>query len=492
MTSKYTRREFLRRSSALSILGTGTPFALNLAALSSAAAAPASDYRALVCLFFAGGSDTHNVVLATDTTSWTAYQTARNTGADPIALLAAGTPPNAGAAINTPARLGGVLPITPLTAQSGRSFALHPALPWLTSQFAAGRAAVVSNVGPLIVPTTKAQYRARSVPLPPKLFSHNDQQSLWQSYSPEGARVGWGGRLGDLLVAAGNNAANPLFTAISTSGSAVWLSGQNVLQYQVGSSGPTAIGGMTGTLFGSGTASATFRSLITGTSSQLFESEHAKVVSRSIDAQSRLATTMLPAGASGVPNPPQYTNPATGTLATNGLAGQLQTVARMIGAQAALGVQRQVFFVQLGGFDTHDFQNREQPRLMAQIDAALQYFYGVLASLGGRDYTGSVTTFTASDFGRTFTTNGDGTDHGWGSHQFVVGGGVKGGDLYGRFPITGLNHDDEVGSGSLLPVLSVDQYGATLGKWFGVSDADLLTVFPSLGNFTQRDVGFMV
>jgi uncharacterized protein (DUF1501 family) len=164
-------------------------------------------------------------------------------------------------------------------------------------------------------------------------------------------------------------------------------------------------------------------------------------------------------------------------------------VARIVGARAGLGANRQVFFVSMGGFDTHDGQNRGHADLMARLSHALAYFDATLATLGVRE---SVALFTASDFGRTFTTNGDGTDHGWGAHHFISGGAVRGKEVYGRFPTVGLNHDDEVGSGSLLPGVAVDQIGGTLGKWFGVSDANLDFVFPNLRNFAQRDLGFMV
>jgi len=179
--------------------------------------------------------------------------------------------------------------------------------------------------------------------------------------------------------------------------------------------------------------------------------------------------------------------PSTRTAAVNDLAIQLQTVARIIGARGSLGASRQVFFVSMGGFDTHDNQNRAQADLLARLSHAIGYLDGVLGTMGMRE---KVALFTGSDFGRTFTSNGDGTDHGWGAHHFVYGGAVKGKEIYGRFPQVGLNHSDEVGSGSFLPAVSVDQIGATLGKWFGISDSNLNLVFPNLKNFTPN-LGFM-
>lgn len=470
MTQQASRRHFLRVASALSVVGpTAAPFALNLAAISAASAQSAPDYRALVCVFLFGGNDHGNTVLATDSTSWAQYTQIRSTPPDPIALAAPNT-------------VGGVLPIVPNTLQSGRDFALHPNMQPLKDMFDAGRAAVIANVGPLIAPTTKAQYTARSVPIPPKLFSHNDQQSTWQAYAPEGARFGWGGRMGDLLASMNGNTT---FTCISASGNAVWLSGQSTVQYQVSNNGAVAIGGLTGTLFGSSSASGAFRTIISADRNNLFEKEHARVTARAIDAQALLNSSMLPAaGLEAVPTLPNSTQ-------TNSLAAQLQTVARIIGGRTALSAKRQVFFVSIGGFDTHDAQNTNHGNLMQRLAQALAYFDRLLAGTS-INAANLVTTFTASDFGRTLTSNGDGTDHGWGAHHFVTGGAVRGKDIYGRFPITGINTTDDVGQGRLLPVTSVDQYGATMARWFGLSEGQLDDVFPNLRNFgTARNLGFM-
>jgi uncharacterized protein (DUF1501 family) len=480
MTEKInaSRRHFLRTASILSVAGSAAaPFALNLATMGAAAAqTTTNDYKAIVCLFLSGGNDNANTVLATDPTSWSNYVNVRTTNeAGSIALPAVGTS-------------GGVLSIVPRTAQAGREFALHPQLGGLKDLFDGGRAAIVANVGPLIVPTTKAQFQAGSVPIPPKLFSHNDQQSVWQSGQPEGASSGWGGRMGDLLASTNGNA---VFTCISTAGNAVFVSGQSVQQYQIGSAGAVAIGRLTGSLFGSSTAANPLQAIISGDRGNLFEKEHAAVVKRAIDTQAILSTAMPPAGATGIPNPSQYTNPNNGALANNSLATQLQTVARIIAGRNGLGAHRQIFFISMGGFDTHDFQKNAHADLMARIAHALAYFDNTLATMPGGDMRSQVTLFTASDFGRTFTSNGDGTDHGWGSHHFVTGGAVKGGDIYGIFPPTGLGHEYDAIAGGLLPAISVDQYGATLGKWFGLSDSQLLDVFPNLANFSNRNVGFM-
>jgi uncharacterized protein (DUF1501 family) len=498
-----SRRVFLRAAGALSMLGrAGAPLGINLAAIGAAAAqttTPPADYKALVCIFLFGGNDATNMVLPTDADSWTRYQNARNQGAQPIALLAAGTPPDTTAARGTPAFLGGVLPITPKTAQAfpagtagagARTFALHPLLTSTQSLFTQGKAAILANVGTLITPTTKAQYLGKQVPLPRSLFSHNDQQSEWQSGAAEGAQVGWAGQMGDLLASA--NGANAIFTAISTSGNAVLLAGNTILQYQVSAAGAVGINGIGGaSLFGTAAGPAALRNVITTPSStSLYPADYAAVVNRSIAAGATLNSAL--AGVT-VTAPTQYTNPITGNLANNPLATQMQTVTRIIAAAPALGVKRQVFFVSIGGFDTHANQNGVQPNLMAQLDHGLAYLYNTLAGLG---LANSVTAFTMSDFARTFTTNGLGTDHAWGSHHFVVGGAVNGGDIYNQFPTVGVdlaafNNPNAVGSGALIPTASTDQYAATLGAWFGVTPANLATIFPNLAHFTPTNLGFV-
>jgi len=513
-----SRRLFLRHAGALSAAGAAAaPLALNMAAVGSAAAQSASDYKALVCIFLFGGNDSLNMILPTDDATWANYTAVRNQAPDSIALLAPGTAPVVSAAAASPARLGGVLPIVPSTARTApaggtQTFALHPLMGSLQTMFNTDkRLAIVANVGPLVEPLTKTTYNNGKGRRPASLFSHNDQQNTWMSFKPEGATVGWGGRLGDLMASQNSRA---IFTSISAAGNAVWLSGQTVQQYQVGTNGAIRMGSDSNDkVFGSTDVAAAMRSIVTGSrGGHLFETDLAAVAARSIDAETTLRSALKPAsdplfgtapasGGYSANNDPklQYDNPLTGVKAFNNLAQQLQVVARMIDASSATGVgaKRQVFFVSLGGFDSHDNENRGNADLMAKLAHAMSYFDTTLGAMNARS---KVTTFTASDFGRTFTSNGDGTDHGWGAHHFVMGGAVKGGDIYGTVPVLGAkntnnnNFDsspDQLGNGSLLPTTSVDQLGATLAKWFGVSDTDALGVFPNLANFTTRNLGFM-
>ena len=293
---------------------------------------------------------------------------------------------------------------------------------------------------------------------------------------PEGARQGWGGKLGDLFFSQNTS---PIFTCTSINGSAVFLAGQNVGAYQLGTSGSVSITGITGSLFGSVSAgSAALRNIIGNSGASLIAQDLADTTNRSIDANAQLSAAVATA--------PDFALPAT--LTSSSVAAQLRVVSRMIASRTALGAKRQIFFVGIGGFDTHDNQLTTQPGLHAQVAGALAYFYDNMVTLG---LSNNVTAFTASDFGRTLTSNGDGSDHGWGSHHFVVGGAVKGRNYYGTFPIMGLNNNDEVGSGRLLPTTSVDQYAATMARWFGVSDSNLSLVLPNIGNFATSNVGFM-
>lgn len=470
-----SRRQFLGKMLAAAGAG-AAPFTLNLAAMGTAAAQGAGDYKALVCLFMTGGNDHFNTVLPTDSGSWSEYQRIRETSdGGSIAL------PGVGAT-------GGVLPIEPNTPQGGRSFALHPSLGPLKQLFDAGRLGILANVGTLVQPTTLTQYKTRSVQLPSRLFSHNDQQATWQASQTESsAASGWGGRMADLLASANGNAQ---FTCISSAGTALFLAGRSVRQYQISGTSAAPINRINEGLFGLPAGSNPLRQIVSTDQSDLFQKEHAAVVTRAVNAQAALSSAMLAAG-TGVPDPTPYVNPNTGVAAVNPLAVQLQTVARIIGGRNGLGARRQVFYVNLGGFDTHDYQRANHADLLAKLAHAMAYFDGVMASLQGTDMRNQVTLFTASDFGRTFSSNGDGTDHGWGSHHFVMGGAVKGKDIYGSMPVTGLGHALDVGSGSLLPTTSVDQYGATLAKWFGLSPSQVIDVFPGIVNFNNRDLGFM-
>lgn len=458
-SSDQSRRAFLKRTAALGIAGGAAPFVTNLAAIGEAAAATATDYRALVCVFLYGGNDYANTLPPYDQASYNLYATARQNLAHIRDTLAP-------TVLNPSTALAG-----------GRQYALSPTLAPLLPIFDAGRMAVMLNVGTLVQPTTKAQYTANSVRLPPKLFSHNDQQSYWQASNPEGATSGWGGRIGDLLQS-GNGTAT--LTCINASGNAVFLSGRTAIQYSVGTNGPIALLNNSSTLFGSSAAASTLRTLMTGTSSNLLANEHATVSRRALDTYAQVNAALAGAPVGNFPLFP------TG----NNLASQLQIVARLISVSQELGARRQVFFVSQGGFDLHDNLVAQHPGLLGNVANAIRAFYDTTVSLGIAD---RVTTFTGSDFGRTLQSNDDGSDHGWGSMHFVVGGAVNGRRFYGTPPEIGNNTPDDVGQGRLLPSISVDQYASTLASWFGVNAGNMATVLPNIGNYNPStwNLGFV-
>ncbi len=459
MTTDASRRAFLQRSSLLAMAGAAAPWALNLAAMSEAAAATATDYKALVCVFLYGGNDYGNTLVPYDDARYTLYQGMRPTLAYTQAQLAATV-------------------LSPSVALAGGlQYAIAPELAPLLPIFNAGKMAVMLNVGTLVQPTTKAQYASGATPLPPRLFSHNDQQSVWQSSSPEGATSGWGGRMGDLFESGNGNA---VFTCVNVSGNAVYLSGKTATQYQVSTNGPVALNGAAKPLFGSTACSTALQNLVTAASANVFENEYTRITARSLSAGGTLTAAL--AGGPTINTP----FPAPGT---NGLADQLKLVARMIGTADTVAARRQVFFVSMGGFDTHDGLATIHPGLLTSVAQALSAFYAATVELG---VANQVTTFTASDFGRTLTAN-DGSDHGWGSMHFMLGGAVNGGRYYGTPPVVANDGPDDVGQGRLLPSTSVDQYAATMGKWLGISDTDLLTVLPNLGHWdaSQRNLGFV-
>lgn len=461
------RRAFLRRSAQLAMMGGAASYALDLAGLAEAAAfSNSGGYKALVCVFLYGGNDYGNTLIPFDAANYARYQTIRGTtgseAANGIALARA-------ALANTV-----LTPPQGQTLTDNITYAIAPTMPRLKALYDQGAMAPLLNVGPLIQPLTRAQYDAGVVPRPAKLFSHNDQQSTWQSSQPEGSPTGWGGRMGDLALSSNTNS---MFTAINATGNAVFLSGQTAVPYQVSPSGATLYNPLqTGRLFNSTAASQALGTLLRSGSGNVLAADYARVNDRSITYGAFVNNAIA--------NVTVNTSFGTG----NRLADQLRVVARLIAARQNLAVTRQVFLVSLGGFDHHDGLIGSHDALLGQVDFAMDAFYRATVELG---VANNVTTFTASDFGRTLASNGDGSDHGWGAHHFIVGGSVQGGRFYGRAPQVSVNSNDQVGQGRLLPTTSVDELSSTLGLWFGVAPNELTSVAPNIGRFASPDLGFM-
>ncbi len=458
---RHTRREFLRRSALLAGAGFAAPWALDLAGVASASPDAADDYRALVCLFMYGGNDHYDTFIPNDDTSYAAYAAARTSIARERSTI---------------------LPIRPTGGFSGAgTFGFAPELPGLHGLFESGSCAVVTNLGTLIRPLTKAAYDTESN-RPPQLFSHNDQQSYWQSSSPEGATTGWGGRIADLVL--DGNGSSSTFTCISVAGNAVMMTGREAIQYQVSSRGVTTLGSNS---FRSDAPMAGVRQIMERQQPGLFPSSYSPVSKRALDAADELAQAIEAADAQTSLD--QFFDVDAENSALARTASQLRMVARLIAAgRDQLGVRRQVFFVAMGGFDNHNGLVTDHRPLLAGLDGALTGFYRATQALG---VSKNVTTFTASDFGRTLTSNGDGTDHGWGGDHLVLGGSVVGNRVFGRVPVVADDGPDDVGRGRLLPTTSVDQYAATLARWMGAGSSELAAIVPNIGNYSTTDLGFL-
>jgi uncharacterized protein (DUF1501 family) len=474
MTTQLSRRRFLQQTGALSGASVvGAPLLFNLSAMADAAAATASDYKALVCVFLFGGNDSFNMVLPLDAAS--------------VATSAAVRPGLAlGDAIQR------ITPTKVNSAANTQEYGLHPSMGKLKALFDNSKLAILANVGPMVGPITKEQFYA-GLNIPTALQSHNDQTSTWQSGSTEGAVIGWGGGLEQTLQPVTTDVLSA-FRSVSLSGSAVFGATETLAPYNMAPYGSGAVPINTWrTGLGSAAISA-FANVRTEGSNSLLELDYAAMVQRSIDAAQYLETNIV-----------QGTDDAYPALPGNGynvqLGDRLRQVARMIALRSKTA-GRQIFFVGLGGFDTHNGQIKEHAQLYAAIDNTFDYFFNRMTTLGMAD---KVTLFTASDFGRQLNQNRSadladsaGTDHGWGSHHFVLGGAVLGKQIYGRVPsytrdATPAYTDPNMiqSYGMMLPQFSVDQYAATLGGWFGVTQSTMVNIMPTLSKYTVQNLGFL-
>jgi uncharacterized protein (DUF1501 family) len=450
---RWSRRDFLRASahsaaalSAGSLLG---------CARSQSPALPLQKaldgYRALVCVFLHGGNDGYNMLVPTTPEKYRLYEAARLELAVPRAELLA---------------LDG-------TAADGCSYGVHARCAGLAQLYGRGHAALLANVGSLSFPTSKSDVVAGRVP--PGLFSHLDQQEQWQTAHADASSVsGWAGRIGDVLDGVNGNPELPL--NLSVAGSNLLQRGERSNAFQFSAAGAQELAGLDGE-DGNTRLRAAFDRLQQPQQEDLLELTYAATLDRGIRLNHLLAqelaatpplTTVFPAG--------------------NVLADQLRMVAHLIGLRERLSMRRQIFYVSLGGFDTHGDQASGHPRQLQRLSEALTAFYSATEELGIAD---SVTAFTASDFGRSLTVNGKGTDHGWGNHQWIVGGAVRGGGIYGMPPSLVVGGEDDTRGGRFIPQTAVDEFAATLTRWFGVGDGDLNYVLPNLGRFASRNLGFL-
>lgn len=446
-----------RAALKLSTLGAAaaSPFLTTLSGFGSAAAQSATDYKALVCVFLFGGNDDANTIVPVSAGAYGDYTRAR-----PALAL----------------ERNRLLSITP-DGFSGPELAISANMPGVRTLFQQGRCAIMANVGTLAFPLTQAEWRAGTKATPFQLFSHSDQQGAWQTGLPDRAsRTGWLGRIGDLITPGGGDP-DAFSLAISIAGNNAIQVGQTTVQYQVTPRGPVRIeGAYGGGVLSTSQASSALQTLMTQTRTHVLEDTFNRINSRAIASERRLAAALATA------------RPLTTAFPATALGDQARMVARMISINATLGQRRQIFFISSGGWDFHDNLPGEHAERLTELDGALTALFSATVELGVSD---KVTSFTASDFGRALQSNGRGSDHGWGGHHFVLGGAVRGRRVFGDFPTVALNGPNDAGQGRLIPTTAVDQYAATLARWFGVGPADLATVMPNLGRFGTSDLGFM-
>lgn len=435
------------------------------------------DYKALVCVFLQGGNDSNNLIVPTMASEYDDY-----------------------AAIRTPVLAipqTDVLPISPDNSD-GHEYGLHPSCPELATLFDEGKLAILFNTGTLVYPITRAQYQSGALKKPPQLFSHSDQVMQWQTSIPDQpALTGWGGRCADLLAAVQPDA--PISLSVTLAGANTFEAANTISQYSVSSSGAISLAGV------SGARLHALTNILGLTYPNAQAQAYAKVAKHSIDTGALLNSAIAPTGLATywtTPFPTSITAPAGGNPFNSVLAPQLKMIARLIeaghrGAGAGgFGMRRQIFFCAVGGYDLHTNQTPgpgltatgSHANLLAELSQSLLAFQRAMEQLG---LAGKVTLFTASDFGRTFPCNGQGTDHGWGSHHLILGAGVKGRRTYGKFPALAINGPDDTSTGRWIPTTAIDQYFATLASWFGVDNSNLQVVFPNLPRFATPNLGFV-
>lgn len=474
---RHGRRAFLRNLQCVLAGGTIAAVApqFELVGRALAQSAPATDYRALVCIFLLGGNDSFNLLVPYAQAEYDVYAKSRG------GVYDAGSN-SQGLAL---ARDG----LLQIGDAAGKTWGLNPACPALKTLFDQGELAFMANVGTLVRPITKTEYMAKSVRVPDNLFSHNDQQRLWMRGESERAssNVGWGGTMGERLESANSAGFAALPPTLSLAGNNLFQTGTSSVPYCMASGGPVGFRNFESTSMAGGIRREALAALLARRYAPLMQDQHAVIGESAMLLGSKMREVLDPANGGDI---------ATVFPAGNGLASQLRMIARTIKASrgSAINHRRQIYFASMGGFDTHDDQMADQPQLLSRLSEALGAFRSALAEIGALN---NVATFTMSDFGRTLNSNGNGTDHAWGGVQLVMGGAAGGGGplngrrVFGTYPLLELDGEQAVDRGRIIPTTSTNQFGATFGRWMGVAPGDLPTIFPGLDNFATPTLDFL-
>ena len=446
LNTSLSRRRWLAGTGAASLL-------TRLEWMNAFAQSTTPDYKALVCIFLAGGNDGHNTVVPLTQAQFNAYKAARGSLALPD---------------------GNTGPFLQVSTPDGTPYGLNSGLAAIHPLWAQGKFAVLANTGMLMQPVTRTQFLANNVPLPTNLFSHADQAQQMQSgIASTSGGTGWGGRAADLVQPL--NGASSFPAALSMSGPSLFCTGSVIRSASLFPGFNLTASGMQ--IWPQNAADARVAGL-----QQVLQFDNGMVLVQAANQARKDAASlnqMLAGTATTVNTPFPGTN----------LGNQLKQVAQIIKIRSAIGLRRQVFLCTIGGFDTHSAQSWNHWDLLKQTSEALLAFYNATTELGVAD---GVTSFTLTDFGRSLQPSGTGSDHGWGNHHLILGGAVQGGKMYGTFPAPALGGPDDCGTrGTLIPTTSTDQYGATLANWFGVPGNQLTSVFPNLGKFANPNLGFL-
>ena len=457
-TKKINRRDFLKWQMATA-LGSSSFFPL-LGNIANVQAASQNDgYKALVCVFLYGGNDSFNMVIPRSASAYGNYSKARQT----IAVSQ-----------------NSILPINPVNYSDGNQYGFHSAMPEVTQLFEDKKLSIIANAGMLVEPINKEEYKAKTKLKPSRLFSHSSQQDQWMKARSDNVYpFGWAGRMADLFFP--NPTLSPkLGVNIAISSINLWQTGRLNSAYEIPASG------VKGILFpssGEYSMEQAYQDIyeLEQNHRHVMVSQYAKIQKKSKNLSAFIQQSLATA-----PTPSKPFDQ------TNSLAKQLEMVSKLISVRSTLETNpsRQIFFVGFKGWDTHKNQNEKHPKLLKQLSQGLNTFYLALEEMGLEN---QVTTFTASEFGRTLTANSSGTDHGWGGHNLVMGEAVNGGDIFGSMPKIEIDSPDAVEKGSrIIPTTSVEQYSATLAKWFGLSEGEIKGLFPNLNNFDLKDLRFML